>query len=301
MSESLRQLRSKPPAPPSAETPRLVMLPSESIFPNPYQPRRRFDQAGLDELTASIRASGLIQPLVVRKTSRGYELIAGERRLRACKALHMQRIPCIVRELTRDEDSALMALVENVQRRDLHFLEEAECYRAILRGCHMTQEALSARLGKSQSFLANKLRLLQLPPTVRRAMLDSGLTERHARALLKLHSEERQMQALLQIVEKQLNVKDAEHLIERMLAVPEPASARPALVRLLRDYRLFVNAVRTSADQLRSAGMQVELEQTDCEGGVDMLIRVRRPEAAGLCAKGGACGDQRGEQLPPSP
>ncbi len=277
MSESLRSLRQKSSAPPAADTPRLIMLSCDSIFPNPYQPRRHFDQNGLDELTASIRASGLIQPLVVRKTPRGYELIAGERRLRACRALAMQQVPCIVRDLPRDEDSALMALVENVQRRDLHFLEEAECYRAILRSYHMTQEALAERLGKSQSFLANKLRLLQLPPAVRRGMLDSGLTERHARALLRLHSEERQLQALMQIVERQMNVKDAEHMIERMLAVLEPAGTRQALVRLLRDYRLFVNAVRVSAEQLRSAGMLVEMEQTDCENGVDVLIHVRRP------------------------
>ena len=256
--------------------PRLLMLACESILPNPYQPRRRFDNEGIRELSESIRASGLIQPLVVRRTKNGYELIAGERRLRACRLLGMEQVPCVVRAAESESDSALMALVENIQRRDLHFLEEAECYRALLHTCSMTQEALAAKLGKSQSFLANKLRLLQLPPAVRRAMLSSGLTERHARALLRFRSEEMQLQALSEIVAKQLNVKDAESMIDRMLAEPSP-SPRPALLKLLRDYRLFVNTVQAGAEQLRSAGFTVEFVPTDCENGVDICIRVRRP------------------------
>lgn len=261
------------------EAPKLVVIPIEDIRPNPYQPRRTFDEASISELKQSISESGLIQPLVVRKALRGYELIAGERRLRACKLLGMESVPCILRENVQEEDSALMALVENVQRRDLHYLEEAECYMAVLRTYQMTQEALAARLGKSQSFLANKLRLLRLPSQARRILLNSSLTERHARALLRIRDERVQLEILRKVVDRSLNVKDTERLVERTLS----ASAAPSQIRLLRlarDYRLFVNAVKCSAEQLKTAGMEVEYTQTDVPGGVDMLIRVRKKARA---------------------
>ncbi len=253
----------------------LMMLPIDCIRPNPYQPRRSFDEESLAELTESIRQAGLIQPLVVRKTMRGFELIAGERRLRACRKLGMREIPCVVQSFTAEVDSALMALIENVQREDLHFLEEAECYRELLKTCFITQEQLAAQLGKSQSFLANKLRLLRLSPAVRRAMLDAGLTERHARALLRLSDEKLQLELIARIAEKHLNVKDTERLVDRTIASVS-APPRPKLLRLLRDYRLFLNAVKSGAEQLRDTGLKVELIQTDLEDGVDMLVRVRR-------------------------
>ena len=267
----------QPPHKPEQEEQRvLLMLPADSIRPNPYQPRRTFDEESLQELKQSIRETGLIQPLVVRKLAGRYELIAGERRLRACKMLGMREIPCIVQSCPEERDSALMALIENVQRRDLHFFEEAECYRAVLKTYHMTQESLAARLGKSQSFLANKLRLLQLSPAIRETMGTTRLTERHARALLQLPTDKLQQEALDQILQRELNVKDTERLVQRMLSAQQTPH-RPILVRLLKDYRLFVNTVRFSADQLRSSGLCVELVQTDCDNGVDMLIRVRRP------------------------
>lgn len=258
--------------------PQLLLLPIGSIRPNPYQPRTRFDEEGVRELAESIRSAGLIQPLVVRKTSRDYELIAGERRLRACTLLGYEKVPCILRDCPGEADSALMALIENVQRRDLSFLEEAECYRAVLHTYRMTQEQLARKLGKSQSFLANKLRLLQLPPAVRRGISGANLTERHARALLRLSREEAQLCALREIVEKQLNVKETERLIDRLLrksARETMDEKKPRIIRLLRDYRLFLNAVKCGADQLRETGMTVELVETDVENGVDMLVRVR--------------------------
>ncbi len=251
----------------------LVMLPVDSIRPNPYQPRKQFDEAALAELSASIAQSGLIQPLVVRRSCGEYELIAGERRLRACKQLGMLEVPCVVRSAA-EETSAVLALTENLQRQDLHFLEEAECYRALLRTYSLTQEQLAARLGKSQSFLANKLRLLQLSPHVRRAMTAAGLTERHARALLRLRDDKMQLELVERIQEKGLTVKETERLVEKTLDRVSPAP-RPKLVRLLRDYRLFLNSVKAGAEQLRDAGMSVEIIQTDLENGVDMLLRVR--------------------------
>ena len=253
----------------------LLQLPVERIAPNPYQPRRQFDEEGLNELKASIRESGLIQPLIVRRVGERYELIAGERRLRACKLLGMREVPCVVESGTGEQDSALMALVENVQRQGLYFLEEAECYRTVLRTYGMTQEMLAARLGKSQSFLANKLRILHLPAAVRKRMQQLRLTERHARALLRLPGEQLQLGVIERIREKGLNVKETERLVDRLLGADAPPP-HPKLVRLLKDYRLFVNTVKYSADQLRDTGLNVEMTQTDYEDGVDMLIKVRR-------------------------
>lgn len=252
----------------------LLLLPADAIRPNPSQPRKQFDEASLLELKASIAQSGLIQPLVVRKNLGGYELIAGERRLRACRLLGMGEIPCIVQRV-EDETSAVMALVENLQRRDLHYLEEASCYRELLRAYGMTQEQLARRLGKSQSFLANKLRLLQLSPTVRHEMLQSGLSERHARALLSLRDERAQLPLIRRAAEKGMTVKELERLVDRALEQSAPPK-RPRLIRLLKDYRLFLNSVKTGAEQLRDAGLAVELVQTDLEDGADLLVRVRR-------------------------
>ena len=256
----------------------LMQLPIDSIRPNPYQPRRQFDPEALEELKESIRASGLIQPLVVRKTCGIYELIAGERRLRACKLLGMTEVPCIV-QYAGEETSAILALTENLQRENLHYLEEAECYRMLLKTCGLTQEQLAARIGKSQAFLANKLRLLRLSPLVRRRMAEKGLTERHARELLRLQDERLQLEVLEKIAQKSLTVKETARLVDSTIEAVSPAP-KPMLLRLLKDYRLFLNTVKAGAEQLRDAGMGVELLQTDFEDGVDLLVRVRKRPAA---------------------
>ena len=174
----------------------------------------------------------------------------------------------------------MMALIENIQRRDLHYMEEAECYRALLMRYGMTQEQLAARLGKSQSFIANKVRLLTLSPAVRQAALSGALSERHARALLKLQDEALQLEAIRQISEGGLTVKETERLVERMLqsSAPKP---RQRTLRMLRDYRIFVNTVRQAASLLGQANLTVEIEETEADGGMDMLIRIRsRQEGA---------------------
>lgn len=254
----------------------LLLVPEASIRPNPNQPRQTFDEEGLRELGRSIEQAGLIQPLTVRRVTGGYELIAGERRLRACRLIGMKEIPCIVQQ-TPEEQSAMMALIENVQRRDLHYIEEAECYRALLRRYGLTQEQLAERLGKSQSFIANKIRLLTLPDAVREEAARSGLSERHARALLKLQDGALQLDAIREIRDRGLTVKETERLVERMLTTAAPQQ-KPRMFRLLRDYRLFLNTVRQAAAQLNEAGMCVEIEERDAEGGVDMYIRVRKRE-----------------------
>ena len=262
---------------------KLTDIPVDSIRRNPYQPRVTFDEESIAELAQSIQQVGLIQPLVVRKVDDGYELVAGERRLRAVRSLGMETVTCIVEQAMEDESSAMMALIENLQREDLHYLEEAQSYNTLLSTYHLTQEELAQRLGKSQSSIANKLRLLRLPDAVRTAMVDDQLTERHARALLKLKDEQAQLEAVEKITKKNLSVKETEKLVEKTLnrlydEKADGARPRPVIMRIVKDYRLFMNTVNAAVHELREAGMTVEVEQEDREDGVDIKISVTRPE-----------------------
>ena len=253
----------------------LLEIPLSLISPNPDQPRRFFDERSISELAASIAEVGLIQPIVVRRTKDGYVLIAGERRLRAMRLNGAERIRCIVMPSEDCPDPAIAAVVENVQREDLHFFEEAECYAAILETSGMTREMLAEKLGKSLSFVANKLRLISFSPQLRERIIKSGLTERHARALLKLDSEELCAEALTVIEKKNLNVQQTEKLVDRLISEDERAKRRrPKLVRIFRDYRIFVNTVNAACDQLRESGLNVYIEQNETEQGVDIRITV---------------------------
>ncbi len=267
-------------APRATESRRKLMeIPVEKIVPNPNQPRITFDDETIAELAQSISQVGLIQPLVVRRAAGGYELVAGERRLRACKSLGMEKVTCIIEDEMPEESSAMVALIENLQREDLHYMEEAQCYNALLQSYGMTQEELAGRLGKSQSSIANKLRLLKLSPAVVSAIRENGLTERHARAVLKLKGEEEQLEVIKKTAQKSLSVKDTERLVEktldRLYDEKQPGAApRPAIIRQVRDYRLFMNTVNSAIAVLRDSGMSVEVEQEDIPNGVDIHIRV---------------------------
>ncbi len=266
---------------PGAEGKKLMRLPIEEIRPNPYQPRKTFDDESLTELADSIKQVGLIQPLVVRKTPTGYELVAGERRLRACKQLGMAEVNCIVEDAMVEQESAMVALIENLQRENLHYLEEAECYAQLIASYGLTQEELAVRLGKSQSAVANKLRVLRLSPEVKDAMTQARMTERHARALLRLKDDETQLQVIEKVRSKALSVKDTEKLVEKTLnrmfdEKKDGAAPRPKILRYMRDYRLFLNSINAAVKQLSDLGMQVDVEQTDAPDGVDVFIRVRR-------------------------
>ena len=257
-------------APPKRDLGRnLFLLPTGSIRPNPDQPRRTFSREELQELTLSIAQVGLIQPLTVRSTGDGYELISGERRLRACELLGLKEVPCIVEQVS-PERSALMALVENVQRADLSFWEEAEGYRRLLMVYGLSREELCQRIGKSPAFLSNKLRLLKLPPAVRTAAEQGGLSERHARALLALESENEQLQLVERIVKEGWSVRQAESYVEK--SAPKPRPLR--VLRLKRDCRLFLNGLATLLDQLRQAGMGAEMETERREDGLLVTIRI---------------------------
>ena len=259
----------------------IVYLSTEDIVPNPVQPRKHFDDEGLAELAQSIRQVGLIQPLVVRRMDGGYELVAGERRLRACKSIGLKTVSCIVQNDVYEEDSAMMALIENLQRENLHFLEEAQSYHALLTNYHLTQEELAQRLGKSQSSIANKLRVLKLSPTVKNAMMEAKLTERHARALLRIRDETTQLEIVTKVRDKGLSVKDTEKLVDRTLdrlydQKSDQARPRPVIIRMVKDYRLFMNSINAAVNQLREAGLKVEVEQEDRSDGVDIAIHVTR-------------------------
>ena len=260
---------------------RLVEVNVASIHPNPYQPRATFDEESIAELAQSIQQVGLLQPLLVRKVDDGYELVAGERRLRAVTSLGMEKVACIVQQDIEDESSAMMALIENLQREDLHYLEEAQCYQKLLETYGLTQEELANRLGKSQSSIANKLRLLKLSDEVKAAMTEKRLSKRHARALLKLTDDKQRLDAVERIAEKGLSVKETEQMVEKTLnkaydEKQDGAKPRPKLMRIVRDYRLFMNTINQAVNQLRESGMTVEVEQSDRADGVDIKISVTR-------------------------
>ena len=188
----------------------VIKVPIWQIFPNPYQPRKSFDEAALEELSASIAQYGVLQPLLVSPAEDGrYLLIAGERRLRASRMAKLTEVPVIISDYTTQQ-IAEIALIENLQREDLHFLEEAEGYEQLMEQFHLTQEAMAARVGKKQSTIANKLRLLRLSPAVRKVLVDAGLSERHARALLKLDDDAKRLEVLEVVVAKNYSVRQTE-------------------------------------------------------------------------------------------
>ncbi len=257
---------------------RVWSIPVQAVSPNPHQPRRAFDSESLDALAASIRQLGLLQPISVRSLEGSrYELIAGERRLRACKQLGMTHIDALVVSVS-ENSSALLALVENLQREDLHFLDEAEGYAAVLRECAMTQEALAERIGGSQSAIANKIRLLRLESAVRAFLRASSLTERHARALLQLPSASLQMEAAHKMAEQGLTVVQGEGLITQMLnAAPEEKNhGCRRVISLIRDHRLYINAIRDITRQMDSAGLDADMEIIEKEACVEVVVRISK-------------------------
>ncbi|MCL1845267.1 MAG: ParB/RepB/Spo0J family partition protein [Defluviitaleaceae bacterium] len=251
----------------------ILHLPLEDVNPNPYQPRRIFEQTALDELAESIRAYGVLQPISVRIINgASYELIAGERRLRASRIAGMETIPAILVE-TSDLDSAVLAMIENLQRRDLHFFEEAEGFANLLGDYAFTQEALARRVGKNQSTIANKLRLLRLPHTVRRLIIRDGLTERHARALLRLESEADQLAAIATIRQENLNVSKTEELVEKAVTVRKTKKPIP-FKAYIRDIRILTNTIRDNLEIVRRSGLDTHFDVQQTDTGYNILIKI---------------------------
>lgn len=251
-------------------------IPVGEIRPNPAQPRLHYEEKALAELAESIRENGLIQPVLVRQLLTGeYELIAGHRRWKAVQRLECPTIRAIVENRT-DTESAVMALVENIQRRDLSCMEEARAIAGLIESTGITQQEAAQRLGKSQPAVANKLRLLRLPGWVQEIVEQGQLSERHARALLRLEREEDLRQVLEQVRRRNLTVEQTEALIEDCLAGPKEPVTR---IVLLRDYRLFMNTLNRAVQTMAQAGIQVEQQSREEGEYLEVQIRVPKVQA----------------------
>ena len=252
----------------STDTKTILNIPVNQIIPSPYQPRRVFDKDTLCELASSIKQHGIIQPINVRKSGSQYELVAGERRLRAAKLAELETIPAIVIEIC-ERDSAFIALMENLQRENLNYLEEAEGYQNLMRDYGLTQEEVAEKMGKSQSGIANKVRLLKLPTSIKDRLRQNHLTERHARALLKLSTEPDQISALDKIIKDRLNVQKTDEYIERLLK--KDPKRKPRFY--IKDSRIYINTVKKAVDLIRQSGGDATYTVEDT--GEAILVRVR--------------------------
>ena len=263
------------------ETGRVVFLPARSIRPNPAQPRKIFRPEALDELSDSIRQHGILQPLSVRRSGNGYELIAGERRLRAAELAGITDIPCIIMSMD-DRESGMAAMVENLQRQDLDFIEEAMGISRLLEDWNMSQEQAARLLGKSQSAVANKLRLLRLSPDCVRLLREHDLSERHARALLRLTDEEDRLKALQVIAARGYNVAQSEAYIEELLKLKQKTPPPRLPTYIVKDVRIFLNTIRHSLGLMQRAGVQADMQREDTDDGILLTIRIpKRAKEAG--------------------
>jgi len=263
---------------------RIVSVPISDIVSNPYQPRKYFEEEKIKELAQSISTYGLLQPIILTKAAEGYQIAAGERRFLACSSLGWKEIPAIVREY-QDSTLASVALIENLQRENLDFIEEAQGYKRLLEEFNLTQEVLAQRLGKSQSTIANKLRLLNLPEEILGELRQEKLTERHARSLLKLKKSDEQKEVLQTIIDLELNVKETEELIDNILGKEEPPQAPPPSPTtpeksvkkvVIRDLRIFSNTIRQAVKIIEKAGIKPEVSEKDGDDFWEIRIRLRK-------------------------
>ena len=267
---------------------RVQYIPLGRIRPNPQQPRRSFDEEGLAELAASIRSCGILQPLTVRRAGEGYELVAGERRLRAARIAGLREVPCLVAQVG-EEDSALLALMENLQRRDLDCWEEAQAIARLISRYGLSQEEAARRLGRAQPTVANKLRLLRLPEDVRALLRENGLTERHARALLRLQDPEVQRRAAGDIVRRGMNVAQAEAYVEKLLQSDQVTPPRGRSTYIIKDVRLFLNSVDRGLHLMRQAGVDAGWDRQDTDREILLTIRIPKRASGKIDSVSGSC------------
>ena len=248
------------------ETGRVVFLPAKAILPNPAQPRKIFSEEALEDLTQSIQRHGILQPLSVRRVGSNYELIAGERRLRAAQQAGLSEVPCLIMRMD-DKESGLTALVENLQRQDLDFIEEAQGIRCLMERWNFTQEQAARALGKSQSAIANKLRLLRLGQGVLEAIREGGLTERHARALLKLPTDAQRMKAISVIVQLGMSVARTERYIEGLLEESQPP--KPKI-----NVGAFLSNLNQSLAKIQLSGIPAVSERRETDSQIVLTITI---------------------------
>jgi len=256
-------------------TDNVLAIDIDRIKPNPFQPRREISKEKIDELAQSISNSGLIQPIVVRRSGNGYQLVVGERRFLACKKLGWKKISAAVRTLT-DNDMAATALIENLQRENLNIIEEASGYVSLMKNFNLTQEVLAQRLGKSQSTIANKIRLLKLSDKVRQKLQDYNLSERHARALLKLNSEEEQLNMIEEIGHRGLTVNQAEKRIAKISGEKESQNKSKSSKPIIRDMRIVLNTIREAVAVIQSSGLYPEVDETVEPDYIEVNIRLTK-------------------------
>lgn len=253
------------------ESNKALYLPAAVIAPNPDQPRRHFSREGLEELAASIKEHGVLQPLSVRRGSMGFELISGERRLRAARMAGLTEVPCIVVSVD-SKQSSLLALVENLQRRDLDFVEEASALARLIETYHLSQEEAARRIGKSQSAVANKLRLLRLPPEALALLREHGCTERHARALLRLETPQAQLEAARYVAQQGLTVARTEQYVEDLLRQSDKPKKKPTFV--IKDVRLFLNTVSRGLSLMKNAGVNANCQRRETDDSILLTITI---------------------------
>lgn len=256
----------------------VVLIPARMILPNPHQPRKNFNWDDLEGLAESIHHNGLLQPITVRRTEDGrYELISGERRLRACKMAGISAIPSIIIEIN-EEKSALLAVIENLQRENLHFFEEALAIERLIKGFGISQEELSRKLGKSQSSLSNKLRILRLPDEIRYNVMIYGLTERHARALLRLPSTALMEQVIDTVVEQGLTVSATEQLICDILTKNPEKEKKGKKVMVFKDVRIFINTLNHAVSTMRKSGINAKATKNETEEYIEYIVKINKPQ-----------------------
>ncbi len=250
-------------------------IPVDKIIPNPYQPRKVFSHSALEELSKSIKEYGVLQPITVREKEDGYELVAGERRLRATKLAGLITIPAIVNNMP-DQHSAVLALLENLQREDLNFIEESLGYENLIKEHNFTQQQLAEKLGKNQSTIANKLRILRLPNTVKEYLVENSLTERHARALLKLPTEKLMLEIVEKVVKQELTVKKTEKLIndtlELLKAENEPEKKQN--IKCSMGIRIYLNTLKQAFDAIKNTGVEAKYNEIDKGDYMEIVVKI---------------------------
>lgn len=260
----------------TAMTKEIMYIDVNRVAINPNQPRQLFKKEQLEELAQSINQHGVLQPITVRYARGKYELISGERRLRACKIANIRYIPAILVNVD-DKESALLSIIENLQRENLNYIEEAEGMNILLRQFDMTQEELSKQIGKKQSTIANKLRLLRLSPQVKLFLLSNNLTERHGRAILKITDEPTQLEILKKVVDQELTVRKTEMLVEKYLMTEEQKEDNKKelkIKRRIRDIRVFTNTISSAIDIMKESGIPTDYTMQETDKGYQIIIDV---------------------------
>lgn len=254
----------------------IIEIPIKKIVANPDQPRQIFDDEGIQELSDSIKAFGVLQPISVRQVGDAFELIMGERRLRASVLAEMDSVPAIVID-SDSTASAFMALIENLQRVDLNFVEEAEGFKRLIEQHNMSQKDVAAKVGKNQSTVSNKLRILKLSEKVRDRIIRSGLSERHARALLKLEDPNLQEKVLEQVIKNDLTVKKTEELVQTYLDLNEPKKKKN--IRGVFNYRIYINTLKQAYQAIKDTGLNAEFDQSDKGDHIEVVVRIPKDKS----------------------